>query len=357
MKIYAYPADEQGCGNHRIIWPAEALQRVGHDITIVRPKERANSLSATMNVDGTRLIDVKIPEDADVIVLQRITHKYLVEAIALMRQRYGVAVVVDIDDDLAVINPNNPAFTAMHPVYGVSPNHNWNNAALACAAATWVQVSTPALLPHYAPHDRGTVVYNCIPKRYLSIPHEDSTTIGWAGSVHSHPGDLDVVGIGVSGVLSDTVRYRAVGPVPGVQEALRLPYEPESTGPVNGVTEWPQAIARLGIGIAPLADTRFNRGKSWLKPLEYSALGVPWVASPRAEYQRLHDLGAGLLANKPKQWLTQLRKLTTDSILRTEMSQWGRELAANWTIEGNAEKWFEVWHSAYDYERGSASSG
>lgn len=356
MKIYVYPADEQGCGNHRLIWPAQVLQRLGHDITIVLPKQRHNSLSATMNRDGTKIIDVTIPEDANVIVLQRITHKHLIQSIKLIREKYGVAVVIDIDDDLAAINPNNPAFAAMHPVFGVHPDHNWINAELACNAATWVQVSTPALLPTYARHGRGTVVYNCIPRRYLNIPHEDSTTIGWAGSTHSHPGDLDVVGIGVSSVLNNTVKYRSVGPVDGVKDALRLPYEPESTGPLNGVTEWPRGIASIGVGIAPLADTRFNRGKSWLKPLEYSALGVPWVGSPRAEYQRFHDMGAGLLANKPKHWASQLRKLTTSATLRDELSKCGRELAARWTVEGNAEKWLEVWTAAYEFES-TAGSG
>lgn len=360
MKVYVYPADETGCGYYRLIWPAQALRQRGHDIQIVWPKQRAASLAATMNASG-EMIDVRVPPDADVIVMQRITHRHLVTAINLIRRK-GIAVVIDIDDDLACINPNNPAFSAMHPVFGHNKDHNWQNTHLACEAASWVQVSTPALLERYAPHGRGTVVYNCVPQRYLEIPRADSTTIGWGGSVHSHPDDLHVVGVGVSAVLTESVQYRAIGPVAGVQDALRLPYEPESTGPLPlvGAREtdescpafrsWQEGLASLGVGIAPLADTRFNRGKSWLKVLEYSALGVPWVASPRAEYTRLHNEGAGLLAAKPKQWTQQLRRLTTDTSLRHEMSAAGREVAARWTIEGRADEWWTAWSAAYDVE-------
>jgi glycosyltransferase involved in cell wall biosynthesis len=123
--------------------------------------------------------------------------------------------------------------------------------------------------------------------------------------------------------------------------------EPEATGPRELLTEWPEAVATLGIGIAPLTDTKFNSAKSWLKPLEYSALGVPWVASPRTEYARLHALGAGLLANKPRNWATQLRALINSAALRDDLSQRGREIAAQLTIEKNAWQYAEAWENAY----------
>ncbi len=37
---------------------------------------------------------------------------------------------------------------------------------------------------------------------------------------------------------------------------------------------------RCTVGIAPLVDRPFNRSKSWIKGLEYSAFGLPFVASP-----------------------------------------------------------------------------
>lgn len=348
MKVYVFPADETGCGYYRMIWPAMALRAQGHDVVLLMPRQRGHALSAMTDSSG-RLVDVRIPQDADVIVLQRITHRHLIEAIKLIRAK-GVAVVVDIDDDLAAIHPGNAAFLAMHPTKGVHPDHTWMNTQLACEAATRVVVSSDALLRRYAPHGRGSVIHNQVPERYLKVPRVDSTVIGWGGSAHSHPGDLDTVGVGVSALMGET-SFRVVGPGTGVREALRLPDEPEATGARRIHDEWPAALAGLGVGIAPLAESRFNAGKSWLKPLEYMSLGVPWVASPRPEYRLLHGFGVGLLADRPRHWTAQLRRLVRDSGFRQEMSARGRDVAAGFTIEGNAWRWWEAWSLAYEEDR------
>lgn len=331
-----------------MIWPAEVLKAHGHDVTIISPKDRSANFQAALDSKG-RVIDVTVPESADVVVLQRITHKYMVDAISVLRAK-GVAVVVDIDDDLSVIDPRNPAFMKLHNRHGDNKDHSWQNAQLACEAASVVVVSTDSLLPRYASHGRGVIIRNYIPERYLDIPRTDGTIIGWGGSTHSHPGDLDVVGTGVSQLMNETT-YLQVGPVDEVQAALHLDFEPAFTGPLKIHDEWPLGLARLGIGIAPLRDTLFNAGKSWLKPLEYSAMGVPWVASPRTEYKRLHeDYGIGALADKPKHWTRELRKLVRDDAHRQEMSKRCREVAAQLTIEKNAGQWWEAWTEAYHVE-------
>lgn len=349
MRVYVFPADLHGCGYYRLIWAADQLASTGHSVTVVSPKERGSHLTATTDRQG-RVVDVGYPRDADVIVLQRITHSKLVEAIRVMRAG-GVAVVIDMDDDLAAIHPANPAFRAMHPNHGVSPDHNWQNTQLACEAASFVTVSTPALLKVYAPHGRGDVVYNCVPESYLKIEREDSTVVGWGGSVHSHPNDLQVTGPAIAQLTREGVRFRIVGPVEGARAALGLDEEPEATGPRDMLTEWPRALAELGVGVAPLEDTRFNAGKSWLKPLEYAALGVVPVMSPRAEYTAIHAYGVGALAAKPKQWVTRVRQLVRDDALRRDLSIHGREVAANWTVERNALNWWRVWEEAYRIER------
>lgn len=349
MKVYVFPADLYGCGYYRLIWPAEHLRALGHDVVVVGPKERGSHLRAATDDHG-RVTDVDFPRDADVIVLQRITHSKLIDAIKVMRGK-GVALVIDMDDDLAAINPNNPAFRAMHPTLGISKEHNWLNTQLACEAASWVTVSTPALLQRYAPHGRGTVLVNRVPESYLRLERDDSDVVGWGGSVHSHPDDLQTTGPAIASLVREGVRFRIVGPADGAREALGLDRDPEATGPRDLHAEWMPALAELGIGIAPLADTRFNAGKSWLKPLEYAAVGVVPVMSPRAEYRAIHDLGVGLLARKPRDWIRHIQRLVGDRALRTDMSQAAREVAAKLTVEDGAHLWWEAWSAAYGVER------
>lgn len=349
MIVYVYPADPYGCGKYRLIWPAEALRAQGHDVRVIMPNAR-EGIGGDIDTRTNTLTNVRIPPDADLIVLQRVSFAHMAHAVTQIRER-GVAVVVDMDDDLTAIDPSNPAWWAMRTDgVGKMAHHNYRNAHQACLNATLVTVSTPALLRIYAPHGRGVVIENRIPTSYLEISHVDSATIGWPGSVHSHPADLYSLGPAVQRLVYEGAQYRGVGPVEGLQRALSLPDEPNVTGAVD-MDEWPHRLAEIGVGLAPLATTKFNESKSWLKPLEMMACGVPFVAQRYVEYQRLvRQAGIGLMASSPKDWYRQLKKLVSDAALRQDMSERGRAFAAEMTIEGNAWCWANAWSDAIELQ-------
>lgn len=348
MKIVVYPADKFGCGHFRMIWPAQELQRAGHDVEIVTAQDRR----VRVHMEGEEVTDIEVG-DTDVIVFQRLTHRWMVQTIPILRRK-GVAVVVDIDDDLTSIDPNNPAWWSVHPrVKGQEGMHAWKNLNFACREATLVTTSTPELLKVYASHGRGIVLYNYLPEMYYGIDREDSDVIGWPASFHSHPGDPGEVGGAISRLVSEGATFRMVGDSTGAGAAFGLPNDPPGVG--TSVEEWPVAVAGLGVGIAPLADTKFNRSKSWLKPLEMSALGVPWVASPRAEYARLNGLGAGVLAERPRTWYRETKRLWTNAEWRTELSQAGRSVAETLRLRDHAWRWLEAWQRALVLQRGVQS--
>lgn len=354
MKVYIYPGDEYGCGYYRLIWPGLAAAAAGHDVTVVMPSERRVLVQVTP--DG-RPFSERFPEDADVVVLQRPTHQYLAAVVPMLRAR-GVAVVVDMDDDLEHMDAQNRAFTSLAKEmrWGnqVAPNpHSRRSVARACQDATLVTVSTPALAQQYGGHGRAHGLPNCVPARYLEVPHVDSETIGWGGVVVVHPHDLQAVGPAIARLVSEGHRFETVGEPAGVGRALGLREDPASPGDVT-LDEWPAAIARFGIGVAPLAESKFNRAKSWLKALEYAAVGVPWVGSALPEYQRLHSLGSGAIADRPKVWRGRLLDLVRSPELRAEQSAAGRALAAELTIEANAWRWAEAWDFAAQLQRRSA---
>lgn len=348
-----YPADRWGCGHLRLIWPAQALAEAGHDVTVVMPQDRDGYKIGGIPDAAGNLRDVSVPSDADVIVFQRVTWHKLAAAVPMIRRK-GVAVVVDIDDDLGHVHPANPAFYNLHP--STPGEHAWKWAYQACRDATLVTVSTQALLESYAPHGRGRVLHNCVPARYLDIPRVDSATVGWAGTVISHPDDLPVMGTAIARLTAEGARFKVVGPADWVREQLRLDTDPDETGTVP-IDQWGHAVAGIGIGVAPLADTRFNRAKSGLKILEYAATGVPFVASPRAEYRRLHrEHKIGLLAERPRDWYRHLSRLVHEPALRADMSAHGRHAAASMTIEGNAWRWADAWTEALRIQRAQTAS-
>jgi glycosyltransferase involved in cell wall biosynthesis len=341
MKVYLYPADYYGCGHYRMVWPGEAALKIGADIVVIPPGDK-NGLSVEMYQDKVHAVHV--PEDADVMVFQRPSFPIIAQAIPHIRDS-GIAVVVDIDDDLTAIHPSNPAWAMLHPASTTS--HSWQAVSDACRAASLVTVSTPELVRRYSKGD-AFVVRNGVPRRYFDVVHTDTPIVGWAGSTHSHPQDLAECG-SIAGVTLNGERFIVIGDGEGAAPVLGLP-EVKQTGPVE-FGSWPQAVTQIGVGIAPLADTRFNRSKSWLKPLEYSAVGVPWVGSPLPEYERLHKLGCGMMVSKPREWTRELKRLITDETYRCEMSEAARAVAQTQVIEDHAHLWVEAWEEALRRER------
>ncbi len=86
------------------------------------------------------------------------------------------------------------------------------------------------------------------------------------------------------------------------------------------------AIASLDIGIMPLLDGPFERGKCGYKLIQYMACGLPVVASPVGANSQIVEHGVnGFLAETPEQWQVALQTLLADADLRSRMGQAGRQ--------------------------------
>jgi glycosyltransferase involved in cell wall biosynthesis len=118
--------------------------------------------------------------------------------------------------------------------------------------------------------------------------------------------------------------------------------------------QWAQTInEHIGVGLVPLAPTKFNTGKSRLKGIEYMAAGVPWVASPREEYRQLNrEASCGFLAETPKQWYAMVKMLLDDSTLREDQITAGLAYMQDQTYEAQAWRWAEAWDTAIKLQRG-----
>lgn len=76
------------------------------------------------------------------------------------------------------------------------------------------------------------------------------------------------------------------------------------------------------IGLAPLPDNRFTRGKCGFKILQYAAAGLPVVASPvgvNRDYVR--DNVTGYLASDTEEWADRISRLVENAQLRKNMGQ------------------------------------
>jgi glycosyltransferase involved in cell wall biosynthesis len=92
-------------------------------------------------------------------------------------------------------------------------------------------------------------------------------------------------------------------------------------------------LAECDIGLAPLPSDRFTMGKCSFKVLEYSASGLPVIASPVGTNSGHTIEGVtGLFATNMQEWSDQITKLIKNAKLRKKMGKAGLAYAKKYDV-------------------------
>jgi len=84
----------------------------------------------------------------------------------------------------------------------------------------------------------------------------------------------------------------------------------------------------MNVGIMPLTDNEWERGKGGYKLFLYMAAGIPVIASPVGINEEIVEDGKnGFLAETDEEWFNYLKMLYFDSELCEKLGKYGRKLA------------------------------
>lgn len=105
---------------------------------------------------------------------------------------------------------------------------------------------------------------------------------------------------------------------------------------------------KFDVGVMPLVDGPFERGKCGYKLVQYMAGGLPVIASPVGVNTQIVTPGEnGYLADSTEAWLEALRRLNGDRELRFKMGQMGRVRAEQmYNLQVTAPKLLEMLKAA-----------
>ena len=93
-------------------------------------------------------------------------------------------------------------------------------------------------------------------------------------------------------------------------------------------------LVNSDIGIAPLVDNRFTRGKCGFKILQYQAASLPVIASPVGVNRYfITDSITGFCPGNHNQWLENIARLVEDTALRKKMGLAGKQFVKDYDIE------------------------
>jgi glycosyltransferase involved in cell wall biosynthesis len=254
--------------------------------------------------------------------------------------RRGVPVVFDFDD-------------AVFVRYESPANRYWSylkcpqKTAALCRLATQVMAGNAYLASYAARHnDRVTVVPTTIDtdlyRPELRRTTSERPTIGWTGS-YSTVQHLRIV-VPALQELAARIPFRlvVVGPegpsIPGV-EVERRPWCPEREA---------HDLSDVDVGIMPLPDEAWSRGKCGLKALQFMALGIPTVVSPVGVNTEIVRHGEnGLVAEDRRDWVENLALLLGDSRLRKSLGERSRRtVVASYSARSVVSRVAEIFQQA-----------
>jgi glycosyltransferase involved in cell wall biosynthesis len=191
--------------------------------------------------------------------------------------------------------------------------------------AAGVIVGSTYLAQYMRPFNRNVnliptcIDLECYPSAPLPLRPDPFFTIGWIGSPSTTLFLREVEGALAQFCSRHEARIVLIG---ASQEPLHIPNLTRL--PWTEETEV-EAISQFDVGIMPLSDTPFNRGKCAFKLIQYMGCWKPVIASPVGENVRVVEHGSnGFLAASPSEWMDALERLYADSALRQTMGRVGR---------------------------------
>ena len=167
-------------------------------------------------------------------------------------------------------------------------------------------------------------------KRFIPLKRpflRDSPVIGWSGN-RSGFADLKMIEAALRTVLAKYPKAR-LRVMADERPALDVP--PHQLEFLQWSPEIEvQAIQGMDVGIMPLRDTLWSRGKCSYKMLLYMSCGVPVVVSPVGMNAEILEVGSlGHAAASPDDWVGALEAVIEDPKRALVMGEKGREVAVN----------------------------
>ena len=333
LTVFSLDSKDHACGYYRIQSPLSALHGEVEPSWGVEIIENKFSMKP-----GTA-------ESADMVVVQRFfplpeTADFLDFLCSL-----GKPITFEIDDLLTQLPSTNP-----HIDFGMRSAPHIYDFIRKCSAVT---VSTEELKKHFSPYnDSIHVLPNLLDTdlwHKTSPSSSGPVVIGYAGTI-THNTDLTLLEEVLDKIASsygNRVSFTFMGCA--TERISRLPgfsyieFETTFEAYARKLQEIP-----VDIMLIPLEDNPFNRCKSNIKWLEYSACGYAGIYADLPPYNTSVEHGrTGLLVgNNPQQWYEAISLLIENPDLRRSVSANARkEVLAHYSLSAKAYQWLDAYRS------------
>ena len=169
--------------------------------------------------------------------------------------------------------------------------------------------------------------------------NNDTVTIGWTGS-HSTLKYVDAIVPTIQFLENkySHIRFLVIANKKPKLNLKSLLFTPWS------ISSEIEDLMQIDIGIMPLPDDEWSKGKCGFKILQYMALEVPALASPVGVNDKIVDNGNnGFLCSTQQEWLFNLEQLINNYQLRLSMGKQGRSfIEKHYSVSSNSANFLSL---------------
>ena len=152
--------------------------------------------------------------------------------------------------------------------------------------------------------------------------NKNKICIGWTGSLTTikHLNTALPVLKALKDKYQEQIYFKLIADVPLINNLVEFKFCKWSKN------QEVEDLSEIDIGIMPLPNDEWSKGKCGFKGLQYMALGIPAVMSPvGVNTEIIQDEVNGFLADKEDEWITKLSKLIESAHLREQLGEAGRK--------------------------------
>lgn len=350
--LTAYPEEDASC-RYRVHQFLPYLAQAGYECTVApfagkslfRSLKTRGGLTTkateVLRCSARRFSTLRDVDAYDIVVIHREAFPFfapVVENLVLRRSkrsRRRTRVIYSFDD--AIYAGHEDVSTLSHPLlYRWKHGRGYDDVIRRCDHV----IAGNRILAEYAARLNTSVtviptVVDCAKYQPRQATNDEGSpvTIGWMGSPTTAP-YLRIVESALRRIATKherRVHFRFVG---CPEYNLDLPNF--SSVPFRLQTEREQ-LQQFDIGLMPLTDSAWSRGKCAFKAIQYMASAVATVASPVGITPDLiHDGVNGFLAQSQEDWFQALDQLVADASLRVRIAREARR-----SVEAGYS--YEVW--------------
>ena len=282
--------------------------------------------------DPLRLIKVilKLFRNKNLVYFQKINNVYSLP-LFLLSKKFSNKVIFDFDDSIFLEQPLRFRFIAKHSEIIVAGNSYLADYARQYNSNVYVIPTSIDL----------EAIKNIKPES--KNKKDKKIIIGWIGTYDNLKYLQEVKNPLENLANKYDIELQIIGPQNSLEGLPQFKNLKIKVTPWKLETEWKE-LSKIDIGIMPLPDDKWTRGKCGLKALQYMALEIPAIASNVGTNKEIIQNGKnGFLASNEKDWTNYLEKLIQNPKLREELGKAGRKtVEKDYSLEKNAKKLAEI---------------